>query len=182
MTITTKHLLLVLQVLSWIIFIGVSIEAGGFLFNTIYTFFIPEMEARFYWSHIDLSALFRFDRGYFLVITGLMSIVAVLKATLFYAILKMLHEQKLDLQQPFTPKIGKLIFGMSYLALGIGLFAHWGERYTTWLIGRGIQMPELHHLRLAGADVWLFMGVVLFVIALIFKRGIELQTDSELTV
>jgi hypothetical protein len=30
--------------------------------------------------------------------------------------------------------------------------------------------------------VWLFMSVTLFVIAQIFKRGIEIQTENELTV
>jgi hypothetical protein len=35
---------------------------------------------------------------------------------------------------------------------------------------------------MAGADVWLFMGVTLFVIAQIFRRGIEIQTENELTV
>jgi len=43
-------------------------------------------------------------------------------------------------------------------------------------------MPDVQYLRLGGADVWLFMGVTLFVIAQIFKRGIEIQTENELTV
>jgi len=43
-------------------------------------------------------------------------------------------------------------------------------------------MPDTQHLHLGGADVWLFMGVILFVIAQIFKRGIEIQRENELTV
>jgi hypothetical protein len=43
-------------------------------------------------------------------------------------------------------------------------------------------MPDIEHLRLGGADVWLFMGVTLFVIGHIFKRGIEIQSENELTV
>jgi len=43
-------------------------------------------------------------------------------------------------------------------------------------------MPDTQHLRLGGADVWLFMGGILFFIAQIFKRGIEIQTENELTV
>ena len=35
---------------------------------------------------------------------------------------------------------------------------------------------------LEGADIWLFMGVTLLVIAQIFKRGIEIQDEHELTV
>jgi len=45
-----------------------------------------------------------------------------------------------------------------------------------------VKMPEIQYLRLGGADVWLFMGVILFVLAQIFKRGIEIQTENELTV
>lgn len=43
-------------------------------------------------------------------------------------------------------------------------------------------MPDVQYLGLGGADVWLFMGVSLFVIAQIFKRGIEIQSENELTV
>ena len=43
-------------------------------------------------------------------------------------------------------------------------------------------MPDTQLLHLGGADVWLFMAVILFIIAQIFKRGIEIQTENELTV
>ena len=47
---------------------------------------------------------------------------------------------------------------------------------------QGVEMPDVQHLRIGGSDVWLFMGVILFVIAQIFKRGIEIQTENELTI
>jgi hypothetical protein len=43
-------------------------------------------------------------------------------------------------------------------------------------------MPDAESLHFGGADVWLFMGVTLFVIAQIFKRGIEIQAENDLTV
>ena len=43
-------------------------------------------------------------------------------------------------------------------------------------------MPGIQYLGLGGADVWLFMCVTLYVIAQIFKRGIEIQSENELTV
>ncbi len=180
--ITTKHLLLVLQVISWIIFIGLSIEAGGFIFSTIHAFFINPGEAKFNWANLDLTALYDYDTGHFLAMTSFISIAAILKATLFYIIIRVLNEQKLDLEDPFKPIIGRSVFNMAYVAIGIGLFSAWGSNYADHLEARGIAMPELQHLRLAGADVWLFMGVVLFVIALIFKRGIEIQSENDLTV
>jgi len=43
-------------------------------------------------------------------------------------------------------------------------------------------MPDIHYPRLGRADVWLFMGAALFVIAQIFNRGIEIQRENELTI
>ena len=55
-------------------------------------------------------------------------------------------------------------------------------KYTAWLRLNGIYVPSVEELHIGGADVWLFMSVVLFVIAQIFKRGIEIQTENDLTV
>lgn len=43
-------------------------------------------------------------------------------------------------------------------------------------------MPLIENLKLAGADIWLLMGFVMLVFAIIFKKGIELQSDNDLTV
>ena len=86
------------------------------------------------------------------------------------------------MSQPFNRDLVRFIFNVSYLALGIGLFSWWGVKYTEWFVKQGVEMPDIQYLRLGGADVWLFMGVTLFVIAQIFKRGIEIQTENELTV
>ena len=84
--------------------------------------------------------------------------------------------------QPFNKEVGLFIIKLSCLAFAIGLFHWWGVKYTEWFVKQGVKMPDIQHLRLGGADVWLFMGVMLFVIAQIFKRGIEIQTENELTV
>ena len=84
--------------------------------------------------------------------------------------------------QPFSKEVGRFIFKVSYWALVIGLFCWWGIKYTAWFVKQGVKMPDIQSLRLGGADVWLFMGVTLFVIAQIFKRGIEIQSENELTV
>ena len=43
-------------------------------------------------------------------------------------------------------------------------------------------MPDIQYLKFGGADVWLFMGIILLVIAQIFKRGVEIQSENELTI
>jgi hypothetical protein len=178
----TNLVLKILYILSWIIFAGVCIEAGGFIVNAFFTLLLNPVGAKHFWQQVDLSALYYFDHGYFFVETLLMSIVAVMRACIFYLIIKMLHTKNLSMSQPFSKEVGRLTFQISYLSLLIGLFCLSGAKYAEWFVRQGVKMPDIQYLRLGGADVWLFMGVILFVIAQIFKRGIEIQTENELTV
>jgi len=178
----TKTILQILLVFSWIIFIGVCIEASGSIFSAFYTLVINPINAATFWVGNDLSALYKYDPGHFFAETLYISIAGVLKACIFYLIIKILHNKKLNLSQPFSNEVRLFIIKVSYLAFGIALFTWWGVKYTEWIVSKGIKMPDTEHLRLGGADVWLFMGVILFVIAQIFKKGIEIQTENELTV
>lgn len=182
MKISTKQILKVLQVLAWLIFIGVCIEAGGSIFSAFYTLVINSYNAKTYWVGNDLSALYEYDRIHFLVVTLLISITAVLKACMFYLIVKILNDKKLNLSQPFSNEVRRFIITISCLTFAIGFFTAWGVKYTGWLVKQGVPMPDTEGLRLGGADVWFFMSVTLFIIAQIFKRGIEIQSENELTV
>jgi Protein of unknown function (DUF2975) len=182
MKITTKQVMKILYVLSWLIFIGVCIEAGGSIFSAFYTLVINPINAKTYWVGNDLSGLLEYERWHFFGETFLISVTSVMKACIFYLIIKNLDPKKLNMSQPFSKEVGRLILKISYLALLIGLFSWLGAKYTEWVVTQGVEMPDIQYLRLGGADVWLFMGVTLFVIAQIFKRGIEIQTENELTV
>ena len=182
MKISTEQTLKILNVLSWIIFTGVCIEAGGWIFSTFYTLVINAVNAHRSWPGLDLSSLYDYGRGYFLAEMVQISLVSLMRAVLFYMIIDILQSKKLDITQPFSKNVGRFLFRMSYLSLLIGMFSWSGAQYTELLLSKGVKLPDLQHLRLGGADVWLFMGVTIFVIAQIFKRGIEIQTENELTV
>lgn len=178
----TEQILKVTYVLAWIIFVGLCVDAGGIIFNTFFTMVINSANANNMWLGVDMSNLYNFDSGQFLVIGIYMAITSVLKAIMFYLIVAILHDKKLNMVQPFNAAVGHFISLLSYLSLGIGLFSCWGVKYVEWLTNQGVKMPDVSHLRLGGGDVWLFMGVTLFVIAQIFKRGIEISDEHELTV
>jgi hypothetical protein len=178
----TQQILKILYVLSWIIFIGVCIEAGGIIFNSFYDLVLNPVGAKYFWQQIDLSGLYEYDPGYFFVMTLIMSIVAVIRTWIFYLIIKILHDKKLNMAQPFNKEVQRFIFKISYAAFLIGIFSWWGVKYAEWFTNKGVKMPDIQYLRLGGADVWLFMSVTLLVIAQIFKRGIEIQTENELTI
>jgi hypothetical protein len=177
----TNLILKILQILSWILFLGLCVEAGGIIFNMIYALYKP-VAAEQFWNGTDLSQLYSNDRGHFITQTVLMAIAAIMKALIFYLLVKMFYDKKLNMARPFNPELNKIITNIAFLCLGAGLFSLWGTRYAEWLEGQGINMPDIQYLRIGGADVWLFMAVVLFVIGQIFKKGTELQTENDLTV
>ena len=177
----TKQILLLLNILSWITFIAVCVEAGGIMFNAAYVLYKPDV-AKYFWNGADLSALIAHDRGQFMTLAIMMTIVAVLKTIIFYLIIKTFYDGKFNMQRPFNTDLTKLVFSIAWLCFGAGLFSSWGVKYTAWIERQGIPMPDIHVLRIGGADVWLFMAVVLLVIGQVFKKGIELQTEGDLTV
>ncbi|MEI6274788.1 MAG: DUF2975 domain-containing protein [Prolixibacteraceae bacterium] len=182
MSTKTDYLLKALHVVSWILFIGICIEAGGFISNTFFTLILSPTGARKFWMEVNLSDLYLYNQSYFVTVTSLMIIVAVMRAILFYFIVKIFHDKKLNLSQPFNETMRQFILRIAYLALGIGLFSFWGAKFTEKLVSQGVKIPEIQYLRLGGADVWLFMGITLLVIALMFKKGIEIQDENDLTV
>lgn len=176
--ITSSQVLKILEVLSWIIFIGLGIDAGSFIFNGIYSVGFNPHAA----DYFKLSPLYGYDQGHFLVQLLLMTIVGCLKATIFYLIIRTLRSKSLDMALPFSTGMGRFLSYLSYLSIATGFFSSWGVDYADWLSSKGVAMPDIRVLHLGGADVWLFMGMILFVIAQIFKRGIEIQAENELTI
>jgi Protein of unknown function (DUF2975) len=177
----TKQILIFLNILSWIIFLGLCVEAGGIIFNTAYVLYKP-LVAKYFWNGADLSALYSYDKGHFITQTGLMAIVAVMKALIFYLIVRLFYNKNISISKPFNPLVTSMVFKIAWLCLGAAIFSSRGAGYANWLKGQGVQMPDTHLLRVDGADVWLFMAVVLMVIGQVFKKGTELQTESDLTV
>lgn len=182
MSVKTDYFLKVLHVLAWIIFIGVSIEAGSFIFNLIFTYLFIAKGDREFRTEVDLSALYHHNDRDYITIISLMIIVAVLKAIMFYVIVRFFHDKPYNLDQPFREPVRRFVLNLAYISFGIALFSSWGAGYSKGLVKQGISVPDLQTLKMAGADVWLFMGVALLVIAQVFKKGIELQEENDLTV
>ncbi|MEY3500052.1 MAG: hypothetical protein RL308_1721 [Bacteroidota bacterium] len=171
-----------LNVISWILFVGLAIETGGYITNAVVTLFFNSEWAGHFWGHIDLSSLYNYNFGFFIGFTFLIIIVSLLKTILFYQTVSIFHKKKVNLANPFNETVKEYIFNFAFIALGIGLFSYAGKSFSHWLMSQGLQMPALENVKLGGSDVWLFMGITLLIFAKIFKKGIELQTENELTV
>ncbi|MEG1376804.1 MAG: DUF2975 domain-containing protein, partial [Myroides sp.] len=84
--------------------------------------------------------------------------------------------------KPFNTHLKDFILKLSYLSFGIGLFTHCGSEFCVWLTNQGAKIASLESLNLTGSDVWFFMAIILFIITQIIKKGIEIQSENELTI
>lgn len=173
-----------LNVLAWIIFIGLCIETGGLIVNAILSLFINPMASSKFWGNRNLYELYQFNQSHFVTIVVLLIIVSMLKSIMFYVIVNLFHKKKLNLTNPFNEQLGRVLFNIGYLALGIGLFSWWGNNFSKWLktVGQNALTQTFENINFEGGDVWLFMAIILFIFGMIFKKGIELQSENDLTV
>jgi hypothetical protein len=167
-----------LQVISWIIFIGLSIEAGGLLVNFVFSLFKPEMVSRLY-QKLDLSEIFQYSEWAYYSVYSLILSIALLKAYLFYVVIRLII--KLDLMNPFTAYVATQISQISYYTLSIGLISYIARQYDKQLQKDGLNTDALGTFW-ADTEAFILMAAIIYVISQIFKRGIELQNENELTI
>ena len=171
----TKQILDLMKVISWIIFIGLCIKTGALIITTMISIFInPEASQNLYLG-LDLSELLNSNRWYYMNMVSFIIAVTALKAYLFYQVIKIFL--KINMDKPFSSVMIKLIQKISHIALGIGIVSMLAQNYSKWLMHRGFNIPEEW-----GSEEFLFLAGILFIIGLVFKRGIEIQSENELTI
>mgnify|MGYP003376971816 CR=1 FL=1 len=125
-----NFILSVLNVLSWIIFIGLCVEAGALIFNFVFTLFKPIATNNIY-KGLNLSDLFENHFPHYIGLMSLVIVISLLKAYLFYLVVNIF--MKLNLVKPFSSEIAKLIEKISYEALAIGIVSAVAHHYTCLL-------------------------------------------------
>lgn len=169
---------IVLNIVAWIIFVGLSIEAGGLIVNFIFSVFKPEMVPNLY-QKMDLSELYNRSQWAFYGMYGFVLFISILKSILFYVVIMLLL--KLDLEKPFSTFASAQITKMSYLTLSIGLISHIASEIAKKLQQTGYEIEPLNQFWV-DSQAFILMAAVIYVIAAIFKKGIEIQSENELTI
>jgi len=167
-----------LHVIVWIIFVGLSIEAGGIIVNFIYSLFKPAVIHHLY-QKLDLSEMYaRSQVAYFAMYTLLM-VIAVMKAHLFYVVIKLM--MNFNLAKPFNMVAVAQITRISYYTLSIGLMSYFARETTRYLQQHGFEVDKLNQFWGDG-QAFIIMAAVIYVIASIFRKGVEIQNENDLTV
>lgn len=171
----TKQILRITNVISWIIFVGLCVKAGAIAVTSGISLFVNPGAAADLHLRLDLSDLFNYGKEHYIMMVLLIILLTVLKAVIFYLVIRIFSD--LDINKPFSRNVAMLTRVISYVAFASGLIAMAANGYTEWLIGKGVSLQK----DWAGTE-WLFVAGIVFVVAMIFTRGVELQSDHELTI
>lgn len=169
---------IVLNIVAWLIFVGLSIEAGGLIVNFVFSVFKPEMVPNLY-QKMDLSELYNRSQSAFYSMYSFVLVISILKAYLFYIVIVLLL--KLDLEKPFSTFVSTQISQLSYFTFSIGLLSYIARQSAKNLQHHGYETEQLNQFWV-DSQAFILMAAVVYVISAIFKKGIELQSENELTI
>jgi hypothetical protein len=167
-----------LTVNAWIIFVGLCIEAGALLVNFVFSLYNPAVLKNLY-QKLDLSAMYERSAATFYSMYAFILIIAFFKAGLFYDVIKLVS--KFDLDRPFSSFVLKKITLISYMTFMIGLVSIAARQTAKNLSHKGYDVNSLNDFWV-DSQAYILMAGVIYAIAMIFKRGIEIQNENDSTI
>ena len=105
--------------------------------------------------------------------------IAILKAHLFYIVIRLMH--KMDLSKPFNSFVSSQISQIGYYTLSIGLLSFIARQTAKNLMHHGFAIDSLNQFW-GDSQAFILMGAVIYIIATIFKKGVAVQNENDLTV
>lgn len=167
-----------LYIVAWVIFVGLSIEAGGLIVNFFFSLYKPEFVQNLY-QKLDLIEMYEDSKWAFFGIYSFILSISILKACLFYIVIRLMHT--MDLSKPFNTFVSRQISQISYFTLSIGLLSYIARQLAKNLMHHGFVTDSLNQFW-ADSEAFILMGAVIYIIATIFKKGVDLQNENDLTV
>ena len=173
----TKTILIIAKYLALLGGIKYSIEFGAQLTNLIASFINPEWAKHTY--QVDLSIFNIREQSIAYYVFGMLLIMAVsaFKATIWYLLYSLLL--KLKLQTPFLMEVEIKLELIAFLLLGVWLISSFFWETFIYYLSKDtrIQLPLNNNV-----DEYIFFAGIVYIISQIFKRGIEIQEENQLTV
>ena len=178
MSTTNNFVFTVLKIVSWVIFIGLCVESGGLVVNFIFSLCKPEFVHNLY-QKLDLSKMYERSAFAYFSMYGFILIISLLKAVLFYVVIRLVS--KINLEKPFNNFVAKQISVMSYFTLSIGILSYIARETTKYWQHQGYVIDSLNQFW-ADSQAFILMAAVIYIIATIFSKGVEIQNENDLTV
>lgn len=170
----TEKILTLLHILAWIVFIGFSIDAGAMIVSFIVSIINPEAAAHLF-KGVDLLQLRNSNLEQYIISVGLLVTYLILKAQVAYLLIQVLA--KIKMSNPFVIETSKALEKISYLILTTWIIAMIHNMHASLLVKR---MTDLEITQLP--QEFIFYAGIVYVISQIFKKGVEIQSENELTI
>jgi hypothetical protein len=167
-----------IQVICWIIFTGLCIQSGTLIFNFIYSLFRPVATHNLHLG-LDLSKIYIQSKTIYILLFSIAIIISILKAVAFYFVIKLFT--KLKLIKPFTETVSNLILQICYYSFSAGFLSYIAHHFTKNIAHKGYDVNLIERYW-SDNGAYLMMSAILFVVALVFQKGVKLQTETDLTV
>ena len=177
MKIKTETILMVSKFLALLGGVWFSILWASQLTTLIASFINPDWAKRTYEVDLNLFSIREHSVSFYVYAMCLKIAVAALKAIVWFVVFELLS--KLKLQTPFSMEVEKKLERIAYILLGVWIVStvFWNIYVYYLTQSTGIKLPAQN-----GGDEYLFMAGMIYIISQVFKRGIEIQSENELTV
>jgi ABC-type multidrug transport system fused ATPase/permease subunit len=177
MKIKTEIILTVSKFLALLGGIWYSILCGSQLLTLIASFINPDWAKRTYEADLNIFNIREHSIWFYVYAMCLTVAVSALKVFIWYVVFKLLS--KLKLQTPFSMEVEKKFEQIVYLMLGVWIVSSIFWKLYIYYLSQttGIQLPTNYI-----GDEYLFIAGIIYIISQVFKRGIEIQEENDLTV
>lgn len=170
----TQQILGIMNVIAWIIFIALSIQTGAIAVSWFVSLHNPVAAKNLYMG-LSFFNVRQYDIGHYSTVVAFVVTLSALKA--FIAYLGVRIFSKLNFSKPFSAEIANAIEKISQVSFGAGLMALVANAYGQWLIEQGVALDYYW-----ASEEFLLLGGIIFIVAQVFKRGIEIQAENDLTI
>ena len=170
----TEGILTVLKILAWVALIGFMIEAGAILVSYAISC-VSAGAARNLYRGLNLYNLRQFSFWHYTLSVFFLVTLSGMKAFVFFLAIKTLT--KVNLKNPFKIEVALIIQRIGYVLLVTWSIAMLTNAHTGWLLK---ETGQLHGQWIE--TEFIFMAGLVFIISQVFKRGVEIQSENDLTV
>ena len=173
----TRTILMICKFLALLGAIWYSILCGSQILTLVASFIDADWAKRTYEVDLNIFSIRNTSIGYYVFAMCLVISVSALKAFVWYLVFALLV--KLKMQTPFSMEVQKKLERIAFLLLGVWLFSSFFWKIYIYYLAKDtfIQLPDN-----SSGDEYLFIAGIVYIVSQIFKRGIEIQSENELTV
>jgi hypothetical protein len=170
----TKKILKMMPILAWVACVGFAIDAGAILTSYLVSCFNPEGAKNLY-GGLDLYNLSQFNFIYYTLSVCFLVALPIMKSLVAYQVIKTLT--KFNLQNPFTMEVANRMEKISYVLFKTWLLVVLSNVYTGFLL----KITGTVYGSWISGEFIMVVGLV-YLISQVFKRGVEIQSENDLTV